>query len=269
MKHRLFVLAVVVLLLALAACGNQPASDGTGTTFNLSALQAGLRAGGITVAAGDEIEQPFFSVKGQGLVVNGADVQVFEYPSEAEAKADAAQVAPDGGSVGTSMMMWLAAPHFYQRDRLIVLYVGEDQAILRALEGVLGPAFAERAAEGASQSLADYEGLLAALQTAGAQAEASSEQLQPEFFAVPARVLQLNGQPIQVFEYADGAAASADAGLVSATGSAIGTTMVTWLATPHFYQADRLIVLYVGEDQGTLSLLETMLGAPFTPRAES
>lgn len=84
-------------------------------------------------------------------------MQAFEYPSEAEARADAAQVAPDGSSVGASRPMWVASPHFFQRDRLIVLYVGEDQTVLKALEGALGPAFAERAAQGASQPLSDYD----------------------------------------------------------------------------------------------------------------
>jgi hypothetical protein len=59
-------------------------------------------------------------------------------------EADAAQVAPDGGSIGTSMVTWVATPHFYKTGRILVLYVGDDQAILDLLEGALGPQFAGR-----------------------------------------------------------------------------------------------------------------------------
>jgi len=69
-------------------------------------------------------------------------VQVFEYPTDAAVQRDAARVAPDGGSVGGSAMMWAATPHFYRRGLLIVLYVGEDSSVTSVLQSVLGPHFA-------------------------------------------------------------------------------------------------------------------------------
>jgi hypothetical protein len=42
------------------------------------------------------------------------------------------------------MVTWVAAPHFYQAGRILVLYVGDDPAILELLEGALGPQFAGR-----------------------------------------------------------------------------------------------------------------------------
>lgn len=145
MKIRLLALAIAVLLLAQVACRIRPTANETDAALNLAALQENLREAGATIIPGGEIEQPFFSVGGHALVVNGADVQVFEYRSQTEAKADAALVAPGGNSVGTSMMTWMAAPHFFQRDRLIVLYVGEDLSVVSLLETVLGAPFAPRA----------------------------------------------------------------------------------------------------------------------------
>ena len=55
---------------------------------------------------------------------------------------EASQVAPDGGSIGTSMVSWMDAPHFYKTGRIIALYVGSDQTILDLLEKVMGPQFA-------------------------------------------------------------------------------------------------------------------------------
>jgi hypothetical protein len=42
--------------------------------------------------------------------------------------------------------------------------------------------------------------------------------------------------------------------------------MMMWVATPHFYEAGKLIVLYVGEDSGVVGVLEEALGPQFAGR---
>lgn len=103
-----------------------------------------LQAAGAEVEPGDTIEQVFFSVPGEILQVNGTDVQVYEYESAEAMGTEASQVSQDGGSIGTSMINWMEAPHFFRSGRLLVLYVGEDQAILDLLQGILGEQFAGR-----------------------------------------------------------------------------------------------------------------------------
>jgi hypothetical protein len=39
-----------------------------------------------------------------------------------------------------------------------------------------------------------------------------------------------------------------------------------WLSTPHFYKADKLIVLYVGEDAGITDTLSDVLGPQIAGR---
>ncbi|NOH02732.1 MAG: hypothetical protein HND47_12600 [Chloroflexi bacterium] len=117
MKHKLFSIAsLLVLVMLFAACAPQGSAtdapdnasgDGVdsttsnGSVEDLDGLIDALAAGGAQVAMGEPIEQPFFSVTGQILKVNEADVQVFSYQSAEAMEADAALVAPDGGSVGT------------------------------------------------------------------------------------------------------------------------------------------------------------------------
>jgi len=103
-----------------------------------------LRANGATVNPEGEIEQPFFSVTGFSIQVNGASVQVFEYNSAEDAEADASLVSPDGSNIGTSMPFWVDDPHFYYKEKIIVLYVGDDPAIEELLESVLRNQFAGR-----------------------------------------------------------------------------------------------------------------------------
>ena len=85
---------------------------------------------------------PFFSVSAQRIVLKDEYVQVFEYPNPARANSDAANVSPTGTLIGQSQIAWMATAHFYKRDRLIVLYVGHNADILKALETTLGPPFA-------------------------------------------------------------------------------------------------------------------------------
>lgn len=148
----LFVTAVV-----LAACGALPAS-GAGVTppaptpppivshgsdvIDYASLLDELRRVGAAVEPNGEVEQPFFSVKGQVIKVNSYDVQVFEYSSTEEAEAQAALVALNGSSIGTSMVTWMDTPNFFKAGQIIVLYVGHEALTLDHLMQALGLQFA-------------------------------------------------------------------------------------------------------------------------------
>ena len=97
-----------------------------------------LRFSGEDVEEGGDVRQPFFDVTGRSITVNGNGVQVFEYPSFDDAPAAAAGIGPDGSTIGTTSVMWIAPPHFYSSGMLIVLYVGDDDDLRDLLEGTLG-----------------------------------------------------------------------------------------------------------------------------------
>ena len=109
---------------------------------DLQGLIRNLRASGLRVKSAGSISQPFFSVKGRVLTVNGEQVQVFQYAKTVTAEQEAGRVDPNGSGAGTSKVMWVGSPHFYRSGRLIVLYVGSDAALIKALEKSLGPQFA-------------------------------------------------------------------------------------------------------------------------------
>lgn len=108
----------------------------------------------------------------------------------------------------------------------------------------------------------DYISMVDALRATGASVK-PVEGLQQPFFEPQAQVVEVNGERVQIFEFADEEAAQAAAGTVSESGSSIGPTMLTWQDTPHFYRVDRLILLYVGSDRRVLDLLQQALGVPF------
>lgn len=116
----------------------EAAAPGSGADAWIEALTAAgtpaARKGGVT--------QPFFSVPGQVVALDGGEVQLYIYADEVAAKSEAGLVSPDGTSAGTTMITWMAAPHFYRSANAIALYLGDDAGILTALEKVFGPQFA-------------------------------------------------------------------------------------------------------------------------------
>lgn len=111
--------------------------------------------------------------------------------------------------------------------------------------------------------------LVSKLEAAGATVRLSTEpEPAAEIFSVPGQFINVGSERIQLYVYDDAQAASLDASRVSPSGQEISAEdgsvmMVEWAGTPHFYRYGNLLVLYVGEDNDTLALLETVLGAPF------
>ena len=112
-----------------------------GTVTDKAGLISALQSAGITVTSAGKVQQPFLSVPGEAFQAGSEVIQVFEYPGESAASADASKIKPDGTIAGSSVG-WMAQPHFYHAGRLIVIYVGTDQRVLAALDSAMGPAFA-------------------------------------------------------------------------------------------------------------------------------
>ncbi len=83
------------------------------------------------------------------------------------------------------------------------------------------------------------------------------------FFTPQGQIVKLHGEDVQVFEYGSEEEAINEGKLVSADGSSVGTTMITWVDTPHFFQAGRIIALYVGKDPQVIEILNELLGNQF------
>lgn len=128
--------------------GGTPVSGSGGSVVDAESLVNALEACGVSVEATESVEQPFLQPESEmayqisgGNLAQPADVQVFEYRDSASATADAAQIGPDGNPT-TMQILWIAPPHFFQAERLIVLYLGEDPAAVDLLTALLGPPFA-------------------------------------------------------------------------------------------------------------------------------
>jgi hypothetical protein len=135
-------LLVCLVLLVVSAAGGAPALAANQPVMDRARLIESLRAAGAPVKRAGPVEQPFLSVGGTMIKVYGEDVQVFQYRSPAATEQQAAAISPDGGTIGTTKIHWIGLPHFYKNGRVLVLYLGDEPKVLKALEAVLGPQFA-------------------------------------------------------------------------------------------------------------------------------
>jgi hypothetical protein len=153
-KTRLLI-ATLLAAFAIAGCNHQLAFDvslkptlspATTQELTLASFASALGEIGYPVSLQGSVEQPFLSVAGKRLEIDGGGLQVYEYDDSEAARLDAARIGPDASTVeyaGTPVTIsWIAAPHVYQKDRLIVVYVGGDPALLSALESTLGAPYA-------------------------------------------------------------------------------------------------------------------------------
>lgn len=260
---------------------DQPVTDQpvqTAAIVTVADLIERLGAAGTTAEeTGDVVAQPFFTPVGQVLKVAGQDVQVFVYETVEDLKGEARQVGPDGFSIGTTMVSWVAPPRFYATGHVIVLYVGEDAAVMRVLDAALGGPFAGSGADPQpvddvpifvpeEVSLAD---LIDRLQSLELTVEETGDIVVQPFFTPAGQLLRINDEEVQVFVYDTIEQLKKEASQVMPDGSVVGTTTIRWVTPPRFFAIDRFIVLYVGQNEEVIGSLDRVLGRPFAGEGAS
>ncbi|WKT58169.1 hypothetical protein QVH35_01265 [Candidatus Nitrosotenuis chungbukensis] len=110
----------------------------------------------------------------------------------------------------------------------------------------------------------DYASLVEAIRSRGILVEHVEEiAAESSSFSVPTQVISVGGADVQVFEFQSESDAQASGLTVSDDGTEIGTSIIHWIDTPHFYTKGKLIVLYVGQNPEMTNLLESLLGTQF------
>jgi len=232
-------------------------------------IAAALTDRGLSVErTGEQVRQPFFGVPADLLRVNGADLQVFVYPGAVDRAADAAQIGPDGSTIGRTIVDWNQPPHFSQVGNLLVLLLSDDDHLAAEVERAVGslardgtPVASPAASPVASplSAAAEVDHLLTSLRAEGLSVEETGQTVRQTFFTVPATLLRVDGADLQVFVYPDSASRQADAATISPDGTSVGTTMITWLAPPHFSGAGTVLTLLLTDDDALAARVERVV----------
>jgi hypothetical protein len=98
-----------------------------------------LRAQWFWVARQGVVSPPYFSVDGEVLQVEHEAVLVFTYPDEEARARESATIAEDASRIGSYAPQWTSPPTIWTGDDIIVIQLGDDEAIAGALTRILGP----------------------------------------------------------------------------------------------------------------------------------
>ena len=164
MKIAIAVASVVVLVSSCTGAKESsspatPAGSSSGTApsvtpsdqavIDYASFTDGLEAAGFTVRSGGRtrgLPLSLLAVPGQRVSIDGVSVSVFEYPTEKALLKVRSAIRPRGDEIptadgGTAIIDW-DPPHFYGAGKLLVLYFGDKQPTIDALNLLLGPQFA-------------------------------------------------------------------------------------------------------------------------------
>jgi len=161
------------------------------------------------------------------------------------------------------------------RDEYAAQHLGADMAFARSTGAMpaepaepspaMPPASSSAPAGAAPRDHLSLQRLISELKTARLKVERKGAVRQP-FFAVPAQVLAIGADEIEVFEFASVQDAVRAAAMVSADGGTVGTSAMHWMAPPHFHRRGRTILIHLGNGAEVRSALERTAGAPFAGR---
>lgn len=84
--------------------------------------------------------QKIFSVDKQIVKIKGGELSLYEYPMDSKGKleGDIKSIQDNGKMINGTTMTWNTAPHFYKKGRVLVVYDGDSQEIIKALNEILG-----------------------------------------------------------------------------------------------------------------------------------
>jgi hypothetical protein len=103
------------------------------------ALLAGLRQRGFPAQLEDASRVELLQdAPGQGYAIGNGSLYIHMY---ADAQAAEARAASLPNAFEHALFDWRAPPHFFQCDRLIVLYVGADEGVVSAISQFCAPPF--------------------------------------------------------------------------------------------------------------------------------
>ena len=112
-------------------------------------LFAELNGAGVSADQVDTFATDPLGGTGTLICVGSEEVRLYLFDDEAAAAEVATRIDPaDPSNLGNAIVEWVGRPRFWQREPMLVLYLGEDVDTEDLLEELLGPPFAEGAGPG-------------------------------------------------------------------------------------------------------------------------
>lgn len=148
------------LSLSLAGCGCGKTNDGNNTagnvieegaanivdnitdttmSYNASEFRRDLEKRGAKVEE-TEASQSHFSIDNKDYTIDGERISVYEYDEDAAStlKNDLSTVTNNGATINNKDVKWNKKAHIYKKGRIVVVYDGDNEKVLKVLNDTLG-----------------------------------------------------------------------------------------------------------------------------------
>ena len=148
------------LSLSLAGCGCGKTNDGNNTAgnvieegaanivdnitdttmnYNASDFRRDLEKSGAKVEE-TEASQSHFSIDNKDYTIDGERISVYEYDEDAAStlKNDLSTVTNNGATINNKDVKWNKKAHIYKKGRIVVVYDGDNEKVLKVLNDTLG-----------------------------------------------------------------------------------------------------------------------------------
>ena len=140
MKKKISILLLFVTTIYLFGCSKQI----SGTAYN--ELITNLEKKNFNIIA-EDVEEDILQGQRKWLTINeNENISIYLYGSSEKMEEDASYIHEGGTSYNSgksaTKISWVSYPHFFKKDNIIVLYVGEDLEIINVLEEIVGLQFA-------------------------------------------------------------------------------------------------------------------------------
>ena len=144
------VLAAAISTLLIGGCSGREASGELIPAPDYQKILSRLQGWDLKLAEIGEVRTPCYSVSPRVLLVGGGTLEVYEYRDQSSATVAIGRISPGyyaAQIAATGLIEEASSPHFYRGDRLLVIYRGTDARVVEALDGALGPEFADGASD--------------------------------------------------------------------------------------------------------------------------
>jgi hypothetical protein len=87
--------------------------------------------------------QSFVPLSGTSYKNGEESVQVYTFPTQAQAEETKVAIGTNGYAIGTAIYDWVQPPHFYQKNNVLILYFGQNPDVIAAFTEVFGAPFVD------------------------------------------------------------------------------------------------------------------------------
>ena len=111
----------------------------TTMTYNEADFKKDLEKSGAKVEE-TEASQSHFSIDNKDYIIDGERVSVYEYDEDdaSTLKNDLSTVANNGATINNKDVKWNKKAHIYKKGRIVVVYDGDNEKVLKTLNDTLG-----------------------------------------------------------------------------------------------------------------------------------